>query len=74
MHGGCRATIESGQTKVRSCLPGHSFASASLGLVGQPQLQKYIQGELKKFGSIPSPVRRWTRSVQVLGELTRTLN
>jgi hypothetical protein len=25
---------------------GHSFASAILGLVGQPQLQKYIQTEL----------------------------
>lgn len=27
-------------------LMGHSFASAILGLVGQPKLQKYIQGEL----------------------------
>ena len=27
-------------------LMGHSFASATLGLVGQPRLQKYIQAEL----------------------------
>merc|ERR1711865_1182722 len=27
-------------------LMGHSFASAMLGLVGQPRLQKYIQKEL----------------------------
>jgi hypothetical protein len=32
-------------------LMGHSFASAVLGLVGQPRLQKYIQSELgDKFG------------------------
>lgn len=29
-------------------LMGHSLASAVLGLVGQPQLQKYIQSEFKK--------------------------
>ena len=34
----------------RGTLPlmGHSLASATTGLVGQPQLQKYIQKELKK--------------------------
>ena len=31
-------------------LMGHSFASAVLGLVGQPQLQKYIQKELGQSG------------------------
>lgn len=31
-------------------LMGHSFASAVLGLVGQPQLQKYIQKELGQNG------------------------
>lgn len=32
-------------------LMGHSLASATLGLVGQPRLQKYIQAELgEKFG------------------------
>jgi hypothetical protein len=31
-------------------LMGHSFASAILGLVGQPKLQKYIQAELGKTG------------------------
>ncbi|MGK3745573.1 MAG: hypothetical protein ACI8RD_006562 [Bacillariaceae sp.] len=32
-------------------LMGHSFASAILGLVGQPKLQKYIQSEIgEKFG------------------------
>eukprot|EP00529_Nitzschia_sp_RCC80_P029189 CAMPEP_0113486332 /NCGR_PEP_ID=MMETSP0014_2-20120614/24942_1 /TAXON_ID=2857 /ORGANISM="Nitzschia sp." /LENGTH=323 /DNA_ID=CAMNT_0000380001 /DNA_START=83 /DNA_END=1054 /DNA_ORIENTATION=+ /assembly_acc=CAM_ASM_000159 len=31
-------------------LMGHSLASATLGLVGQPRLQKYIQEELGKYG------------------------
>eukprot|EP01050_Picozoa_sp_SAG11_P022218 SAG11_NODE_4145_length_2041_cov_6.255922_1_plen_309_part_00 len=31
-------------------LMGHSLASATLGLVGQPKLQKYIQKELQQFG------------------------
>jgi hypothetical protein len=31
-------------------LMGHSLASATTGLVGQPQLQKYIQTELKEYG------------------------
>jgi hypothetical protein len=31
-------------------LMGHSFASAILGLVGQPKLQKYIHAELGKSG------------------------
>jgi len=36
----------------RGTLPlmGHSLASATTGLVGQPQLQKYIQNELKNYG------------------------
>ncbi len=33
-------------------LMGHSLASATTGLVGQPQLQKYIQSELGKSGSM----------------------
>lgn len=31
-------------------LMGHSLASATLGLVGQPKLQRYIQKELDQFG------------------------
>jgi len=31
-------------------LMGHSLASAILGLVGQPKLQKYIKGELGQYG------------------------
>jgi len=34
-------------------LMGHSLASATLGLVGQPKLQKWIQNELKSYG-LPS--------------------
>jgi len=37
-------------------LMGHSLASATLGLVGQPKLKKMVQTELAKFGSIPGPV------------------
>jgi hypothetical protein len=33
-------------------LMGHSLASATLGLVGQPKLQKYIQGELSQNSSL----------------------
>lgn len=33
-------------------LMGHSLASATLGLVGQPKLQKYIQGELSQNSSM----------------------
>ena len=29
---------------------GHSLASAILGLVGQPKLQKYVKGELGQYG------------------------
>jgi hypothetical protein len=32
-------------------LMGHSFASAILGLVGQPRLQKYVQGQLGTNGT-----------------------
>ena len=32
-------------------LMGHSLASATTGLVGQPQLQKYIQKELGQSGT-----------------------
>jgi len=35
-------------------LMGHSFASAILGLVGQPKLQKYIQKEVGKSGAVGS--------------------
>merc|ERR1719479_105170 len=35
-------------------LMGHSLASATTGLVGQPQLQKYIQKELKSKTSVGS--------------------
>lgn len=31
-------------------LIGHSLASATLGLVGQPQLQKYIEANVKQYG------------------------
>jgi len=36
----------------RGTLPlmGHSLASATTGLVGQPQLQKYIQNQLREYG------------------------
>jgi hypothetical protein len=37
-------------------LMGHSFASAALGLVGQPKLKSWVQKELKKLGSVPGPV------------------
>merc|ERR1712205_276297 len=33
-------------------LMGHSLASAMLGLVGQPRLQKYVQKELGASGSL----------------------
>ena len=33
-------------------LMGHSLASAILGLVGQPRLQKYIQDELGSTGML----------------------
>ena len=33
-------------------LMGHSLASAMLGLVGQPRLQKYVQKELGATGSL----------------------
>ena len=33
-------------------LMGHSLASAILGLVGQPKLQKYVQKELGATGAI----------------------
>jgi len=33
-------------------LMGHSFASAVLGLVGQPRLQKYVQKEIGSKGSL----------------------
>eukprot|EP01052_Picozoa_sp_SAG31_P021828 SAG31_NODE_1707_length_7484_cov_8.798104_3_plen_179_part_00 len=37
-------------------LMGHSLASATLGLVGQPKLKKWVQKELGKFGAVPGPV------------------
>ena len=37
-------------------LMGHSLASATLGLVGQPKLKKWVQTELAKIGAVPGPV------------------
>jgi hypothetical protein len=46
-------------------LMGHSFASAVLGLVGQPQLQKYIQKELGSSGVVGGSVTNLIASAAV---------
>jgi hypothetical protein len=46
-------------------LMGHSFASAVLGLVGQPQLQKYIQKELGAKSSLGASVTNFIASAVV---------
>ena len=35
---------------------GHSLASATLGLVGQPKLKKWVQKELGGTGAFSGPV------------------
>jgi len=37
-------------------LMGHSFASAALGLAGQPKLKNWVAKELKQYGTVPGPV------------------
>ena len=46
-------------------LMGHSFASAVLGLVGQPQLQKYIQTELGSKSSLGASMTNFIASAVV---------
>jgi hypothetical protein len=46
-------------------LMGHSFASAVLGLVGQPQLQKYIQKELGQSGVVSGSITNLVASAVV---------
>lgn len=46
-------------------LMGHSFASAVLGLVGQPQLQKYIQKELGQSGVVSGSITNLIASAVV---------
>ena len=46
-------------------LMGHSFASAVLGLVGQPQLQKYIQKEIGSTGLVGGSVTNLIASAAV---------
>merc|ERR1719191_500672 len=46
-------------------LMGHSFASAILGLVGQPRLQKYVQKELGATGMFGSSATNLVASAVV---------
>ena len=46
-------------------LMGHSFASAVLGLVGQPQLQKYIQKELGAKSTLSGSATNFVASAVV---------
>ena len=46
-------------------LMGHSFASAVLGLVGQPQLQKHIQQSLGSTGAVGASVSNLFASAAV---------
>lgn len=46
-------------------LMGHSFASAVLGLVGQPQLQKYIQKEMGATGTFSGSFTNFVASAVV---------
>ena len=46
-------------------LMGHSFASAVLGLVGQPQLQKYIQKELGAKSTLGASATNFVASAVV---------
>ena len=51
-------------------LMGHSFASASLGLVGQPKLKKWVQVQLGSSGDLPAPATSLCALRRSCGPLT----